>query len=168
MPDDAPQARRLVACGSPVGGLRVVIVDPHTHAEAAPGRVGEIWVAGASVGQGYWHKPDQTRRSFDAHLSDTGEGPFLRTGDLGFMREGQLYITGRLDDLIIVRGLNRYPQDIEATARRSHPLLEAGYGAAFVVDDHGCQRLVLVQEVARNGRDGFDAGAGCGSPGGAR
>jgi len=149
--NDAPQARRLVACGSPVGGLRVVIVDPHSRAEGAPGSVGEIWVAGASVGQGYWHKPGQTRRSFDARLSDTGGGPFLRTGDLGFMREGQLYVTGRLDDLIIVRGLNRYPQDIEATARGSHPLLESGYGAAFVADDHGRQRLVLVQEAASNG-----------------
>ena len=149
--NDAPQARRLVACGSPVGDLRVVIVDPHSRAEGAPGRVGEIWVAGASVGQGYWHKPGQTRHSFDARLSDTGGGPFLRTGDLGFLREGQLYVTGRLDDLIIVRGLNRYPQDIEATARGSHPLLESGYGAAFVADDHGRQRLVLVQEAARNG-----------------
>ena len=151
VPRDSPQARRLMACGPPVGGLRVVIVDPHSHAEAAPGRVGEIWVTGASVGQGYWHKPGQTRRSFDARLSDTGEGPFLRTGDLGFLREGQLYVTGRLDDLIIVRGLNRYPQDIEATARGSHPLLEAGSGAAFVADDHGRQRLVLVVEVARKG-----------------
>jgi len=149
--NDAPHARRLVACGSPVGDLRVVIVDPHSRAEGAPGRVGELWVAGASVGQGYWHKPGQTRRSFDARLSDTGGGPFLRTGDLGFMREGQLYVTGRLDDLIIVRGLNRYPQDIEATARGSHPLLESGYGAAFVADDHGRQRLVLVQEAASNG-----------------
>ena len=151
VPDDAPQARRLVACGSPIGDLRVVIVDPHSCAEAAPGRVGEIWVAGASVGQGYWHKPGQTRRFFDARLSDMSSGPFLRTGDLGFMRDGQLYVTGRLDDLIIVRGMNRYPQDIEATARGSHPLLESGYGAAFVADDHGRQRLVLVQEVARRG-----------------
>jgi acyl-CoA synthetase (AMP-forming)/AMP-acid ligase II/acyl carrier protein len=151
VPKDAPQARRLMACGPPVGGLCVVIVDPHSRAEAAPGRVGEIWVTGTSVGQGYWHKPGQTRHSFDAHLSDTGEGPFLRTGDLGFMREGQLYVTGRLDDLIIVRGLNRYPQDIEATARGSHPLLEACAGAAFVADDHGRQLLVLVQEVARKG-----------------
>ncbi|MGZ9057584.1 AMP-binding protein, partial [Methylomagnum sp.] len=153
VPDDAPQARRLVACGSPVGGHRVVIVDPHSRAEGAPGRVGEIWVAGPSVGQGYWHKPGQTRRSFDARLSDMGGGPFLRTGDLGFMREGQLYVTGRLDDLIIVRGMNRYPQDIEATARGSHPLLESGYGAAFVADGHGRQRLVLVQEVARRGEN---------------
>ena len=155
VPDDVRQARRLVACGSPVGALRVVIVDSHSHAEAAPDRVGEIWVAGASVGQGYWHKPDQTRSSFKAHLSDTGEAPFLRTGDLGFMRKGQLYITGRQDDLIIVRGLNRYPQDIEATARSSHPLLEAGYGAVFVVDDHGHRRLVLVQEATRKGEVDF-------------
>ncbi len=155
VPDDARQARRLVACGSPVGAMRVAIVDSHTRAEAAPDRVGEIWIAGASVGQGYWHKPDQTRRSFEAHLSDTGEGPFLRTGDLGFMRQGQLYVTGRLDDLIIVRGQNRYPQDIEATARRSHPLLEAGYGAAFVADDHGRRRLVLVQEATRKGEADF-------------
>jgi 8-amino-7-oxononanoate synthase len=155
VPNDAPQARRLVACGSPVDGLRVAIVDLHSGAEAAPGRVGEIWVAGASVGQGYWHKPGQTRRSFDARLSDTGEGPFLRTGDLGFMHEGHLYVTGRLDDLIIVRGLNRYPQDIEATARGSHPLLETGHGAAFVADDRGRQRLVLVQEVAHKGAVDF-------------
>jgi 8-amino-7-oxononanoate synthase len=151
VPNDAPQARRLVACGSPVGGHRVVIVDPRSRTEGTPGRVGEIWVAGASVGQGYWRKPGQTRRSFDARLSGTGEGPFLRTGDLGFLREGQLYVTGRLDDLIIVRGLNRYPQDIEATARGSHPLLESGYGAAFIADGHGRQRLVLVQEAARKG-----------------
>ena len=151
VPDDTRQARRLVACGSPVGDLRVVIVDSRTHAEAAPGSVGEIWVAGASVGQGYWHKLDDTRSSFKAHLSDTGEGPFLRTGDLGFMRKGQLYITGRRDDLIIVRGQNRYPQDIEATARASHPLLEAGYGAVFAADDHGQRRLVLVHEAMRKG-----------------
>jgi 8-amino-7-oxononanoate synthase len=155
VPNDARQAHRLVSCGSPVSATRVVIVDAHTHAEAAPDRIGEIWVAGASVGQGYWRKPDQTRRSFKAHLSDTGEGPFLRTGDLGFMLDGQLYVTGRLDDLIIVRGMNRYPQDIEATARRSHPLLEAGYGAAFVADECGHRRLVLVQEATRKGESDF-------------
>ena len=150
--DNARHAHRMVACGSPVGGQRVVIVDSQTHTETAPGHVGEIWIAGPSVGQGYWNQSDQTRQSFNARLSDTGEGPFLRTGDLGFMCDGQLYITGRREDLIIVRGLNRYPQDIEATARKSHPLLEAGYGAAFAVDDHGSQRLVLVQEVERNGQ----------------
>jgi 8-amino-7-oxononanoate synthase len=155
VPDEARPARRLVACGSPVGAHRVVIVDPQTRAEVAPDRVGEIWVAGASVGQGYWHQSDQTRSSFEARLAGTDEGPFLRTGDLGFMRQGQLYVTGRRDDLIIVRGQNRYPQDIEATARRSHPLLEVGYGAAFLVDDHGCRQLVLVQEAMRKGEVDF-------------
>jgi 8-amino-7-oxononanoate synthase len=152
LPDNARHAHRIVACGSPVGSQHMVIVDSQTHTETAPGHVGEIWIAGPSISQGYWHQSDQTRKSFNAHLSDTGEGPFLRTGDLGFMCDGQLYITGRREDLIIVRGLNRYPQDIEATARKSHPLLKAGYGAAFSVDDHGSQRLVLVQEVERNGQ----------------
>ncbi len=151
-PDGNGQARRLVACGTPVGNMRVVIVNSKTHTEAAPGCVGEIWIAGASVGQGYWQKSRLTSRSFNARLSNTGEGPFLCTGDLGFMSNGQLYITGRREDLLIVRGLNRYPQDIEATARMSHPLLEVGYGAAFAVDDHGSQRLVLVQEVKHNGK----------------
>jgi len=149
--NDAPQARSLVACGSSLEGLRAMIVEPHSRTEVAPARVGEIWVTGTSVGQGYWHNPGETSCVFDAHLCDTGEGPFLRTGDLGFMHEGQLYVTGRLDDLIIVRGLNRYPQDIEAAARGSHPLLESGYGAAFVADDHGRPRLVLVQEATRSG-----------------
>jgi 8-amino-7-oxononanoate synthase len=153
--DDPQQARRLVACGSPVGDLRVVIVDSQTHAETAADRVGEVWVAGASVGQGYWQKPEEPQSCFGSRLSDTGEGPFLRTGDLGFMHGGQLYITGRRDDLIIVRGQNRYPQDIEATARASHPLLEAGYGVIFPADDNGQPRLVLVHEATRNGQADF-------------
>jgi 8-amino-7-oxononanoate synthase len=104
---------------------------------------------------GYWHKPEQTRITFDAHLSGTGEGPFLRTGDLGFVHEGQLYVTGREDDLLIVRGLNHHPQDLESTARKSHPLLEAGFGAAFFVERQGSQCLVLVQEVPRNAETNF-------------
>jgi 8-amino-7-oxononanoate synthase len=155
VPDDANKARRLVGCGMPVGDLRVVIVDSQTCAEVVPGRVGEIWVGGASVGQGYWHAPDLTRQSFNAHLSGTGEGPFLRTGDLGFVFEGQLFVVGREDDLLIVRGLNHHPQDLEATACKSHPLLEAGLGAAFAVEDDGGQRLVLVQEIPRNGETNF-------------
>jgi 8-amino-7-oxononanoate synthase len=155
VPDGNCQARRLVACGSPVETTRVVIVNSKTNNKAAPGHVGEIWVAGASVGQGYWHNPRLTKHFFNAHLSKTGEGSFLRTGDLGFVNDGQLYITGRREDLIIIRGLNRYPQDIEATARMSHPLLEAGYGAAFAVDDHGSQRLILIQEVKNDGKMDF-------------
>ncbi|MGD0463707.1 MAG: aminotransferase class I/II-fold pyridoxal phosphate-dependent enzyme [Tepidisphaeraceae bacterium] len=155
VPDDANKARRLVGCGMPVDNLRVAIVDSQTCTEAVPGRVGEIWVAGASVGQGYWHKPELTQQIFNAHLSNTREGPFLRTGDLGFVFEGQLFVVGRQDDLLIVRGLNHHPQDLEATARKSHPLLEASLGAAFAVEDPGGQRLVLVQEVPRNGETNF-------------
>ncbi|HSW33964.1 MAG TPA: AMP-binding protein, partial [Steroidobacteraceae bacterium] len=151
LPAAAPHARRLVGCGAPVGSLRLAIVDAQTLAPAGPDRVGEIWVAGESVGQGYWRDPQQTATTFNARRSDNGDGPFLRTGDLGFVHERQLYVTGRVDDLIIVRGLNHHPQDIEATARESHPLLESGLGAAFAVDEGGRQRLVLVHEVERDG-----------------
>ena len=151
MAEGIVQTRRLVACGPPVATVRAIIVDTKTHTESVQGCVGEVWIAGASVGKGYWRNPRLTSRSFNAHLSDTGEGPFLRTGDLGFRNDGQLYVTGRCEDLIIVRGLNRYPQDIEATARNSHPLLEVGYGTAFAIDDNGRQRLVLVHEAKLNG-----------------
>lgn len=151
LPDQASGARRLVGCGAPVDGLTVAIVEPATGARAPPDRIGEIWVAGGSIGKGYWHKPDRTASTFNARLSDAGGASFLRTGDLGFMHEQQLYITGRIDDLIIIRGLNHHPQDIEATARQSHPLLVSGLGAAFSVEEGGAQRLVLVHEVVRDG-----------------
>ena len=114
-------------------------------------RIGEIWVAGDSVGNGYWRIPGKSATTFRARLDDAGTDPFLRTGDLGFMHDQQLYITGRIDDLIIVRGLNHHPQDIEATARQCHPLLAPGLGAAFAFREHGEQRLVLVHEVVREG-----------------
>ncbi len=151
LPASDPNGRRLVGCGAPVDSLDVVVVDAATLAPVAPDRAGEIWVAGESVGQGYWRDPKRTAATFHARRSDTGDGPFLRTGDLGFIHENQLYITGRIDDLIVVRGLNHHPQDIEATARACHPLLEAGLGAAFATDEHDAQRLVLVHEVERDG-----------------
>jgi 8-amino-7-oxononanoate synthase len=150
--DDAPGARHLVGCGAPVGSLRVAIVAPETHERAGADRVGEVWVAGDSIGKGYWRNPGRTAATFHARLRDAADDPYLRTGDLGFLYEQQLYITGRIDDLIIVRGLNHHPQDIEATARQSHPRLEAGLGAAFAFEEHGVQRLVLVHEVVRDGR----------------
>ncbi len=146
------KARRLASCGKPIGDTRIVIVDPDTCTTVAPDRVGEIWVAGGSVGRGYWRKPEHTRRAFNAEIRDTGEGGFLRTGDLGFVLEGEIYITGRRDDMLIVRGMNHHPQDVESTARQSHRSVESGAGAAFSVDDHSGSRLVLVQEVARNGQ----------------
>ena len=153
LPDDTPGARHLVGCGAPVGSLRVAIVAPDTGERAASNRIGEVWVAGESVGRGYWRSPGRTAATFHARLRDAGDDSFLRTGDLGFMHEQQLYITGRIDDLIIVRGLNHHPQDIEATARQSHVLLASGLGAAFAFEANGAKRLVLVHEVTRQGSD---------------
>lgn len=139
-------SRVFVGCGGMAPGLKVVIVDPETLAPCAPDRVGEIWVSGPSVAHGYWRKPAETEQTFAAYL-DTGEGPFLRTGDLGFLDRGQLFVTGRWKDLIIIRGSNHYPQDLEHTVERSHRALRPACGAAFSVDVDGTERLVIVQEV---------------------
>ncbi|HEX8720045.1 MAG TPA: condensation domain-containing protein, partial [Pyrinomonadaceae bacterium] len=141
--------RTLVSCGRTLGGTRAVVVAPDTLEECADGRVGEVWVAGPSVAEGYWNRPAQTEETFGARLARTGEGPFLRTGDLGFRHEGSLYVTGRLKELLIIRGGNHYPQDIELTAERSHAALRPGSGAAFSVEVRGEERLVVVQEVQR-------------------
>ncbi|HEU4595256.1 MAG TPA: amino acid adenylation domain-containing protein, partial [Pyrinomonadaceae bacterium] len=142
-----PGARALVGCGRPVPGQEVVIVSEESSAECAPEEVGEVWVAGPSVARGYWNRPAETESTFGARLAGTGAGPYLRTGDLGFMHDGELFITGRLKDLIIVRGLNHYPQDIELTVERAHPSLRPAGGAAFSVEAAGEERLVVVQEV---------------------
>jgi acyl-CoA synthetase (AMP-forming)/AMP-acid ligase II len=112
-----------------------------------PGDIGEVWVAGPSVAAAYWGQPEQTRRTFAAHLADTGEGPFLRTGDLGLLHDGELFVTGRIKDLLILRGRNLYPQDLERTAERSHPDLCPGSGAAFSVEAEGQERLVIAYEA---------------------
>ena len=139
-------SRVLVGCGGIAPDLKVAIVDPETLAPCARDRVGEIWVSGPSVARGYWRKPAETEQAFGAHLA-TGEGPFLRTGDLGFLDRGQLFVTGRLKDLIIIRGSNHYPQDLEHTVERSHRALRPACGAAFSIDVDGAEQLVIVQEV---------------------
>ena len=141
--------REAVSCGQVWESERVLIVDPKTQRRCEDGTESEIWVAGPHVAQGYWRRPDDTREAFEAYLTDTGEGPFLRTGDLGYLVDGQLYITGRLKELIILHGKNHYPQDIEATVAASHPLLRRGCGAAFSVDVTGREELVVFQEVER-------------------
>ena len=141
----------LVGCGSARGDLKICIVDPETLAPCPPGRIGEIWVAGPSVAEGYWRRPQETAESFRAFTSD-GDGPFLRTGDLGFLDGGELFVTGRLKDLIVIRGLNHYPQDIELTVARCHPALAPDAGAAFSIDVAGEERLVVAQEVRRHSR----------------
>jgi amino acid adenylation domain-containing protein len=144
-------ARGLVGCGRPWMEQRIAVVEPESGHPVDEGQVGEIWISGPSVAQGYWDRPEATERDFRARLAgppeDPGEGSFLRTGDLGFLRGGELFVTGRLKDLLIVRGRNLYPQDIERTAEESHPALRPGCGAAFAVESDGEERLVLVQEL---------------------
>jgi acyl-CoA synthetase (AMP-forming)/AMP-acid ligase II len=135
---------------------RVVVVSPEILIECAPDEVGEIWVSSKSVALGYWNRPDETAHTFGAHLSDTGEGPFLRTGDLGFINDGELFITGRLKDLIIIRGRNHYPQDIELSVERSHAALRPAGGAAFSIEAEGEERLVIVHEVQPRQRPDFE------------
>jgi acyl-CoA synthetase (AMP-forming)/AMP-acid ligase II len=147
----AKSARPLVGCGRSAPDQRIAIVDPTTRRPCAAGQVGEIWVSGPSVAAGYWGQPAATEETFRARLADSGEGPFLRTGDLGFLSEEELFVTGRLKDLIIIRGRNHHPEDIELTVAESHPDLRPGCGTAFGVEHDGEERLVVVQEArARN------------------
>src|SRR6185369_8297650 len=147
----AEDRRSLIGCGRPWMGHQVLIVDPETQEPCSPARVGEIWITGPSVARGYWNRPEETRRDFEARLSikDHNQISYLRTGDLGFFHDGNLFITGRLKDLIIVRGRNFYPQDIEYTVESCHPLLRPGCGAAFSITVADEERVVIVQEVDR-------------------
>ena len=141
--------RPVLSCGQAWENERVLIVDPKTQQRCSEGTEGEIWIAGPHVAKGYWRRPDETHAVFGAHLSDDSAGPFLRTGDLGYLKAGELYITGRLKELIILHGKNHYPQDIEATVAASHPLLRQDCGAAFSVEVTGREELVVFQEVKR-------------------
>ncbi|HEY4760899.1 MAG TPA: aminotransferase class I/II-fold pyridoxal phosphate-dependent enzyme, partial [Thermoguttaceae bacterium] len=142
-------AKILVGCGQNLPDQRIVIADPDSLRTCPPDRIGEIWVHGPSMAQGYWKQPEASKATFQAKLRDTGEGPFLRTGDLGFMLDGELFVTGRIKDLIIVHGVNYYPQDIERTVQQSHARLRPDAGAAFTIETHGQEQLVIVQEVER-------------------
>lgn len=144
--------RALVGCGQTMPDQQIVIADPNRLTRMPAGQVGEVWVSGPSVAQGYWQRTDETEQTFRAYLQDTGEGPFLRTGDLGFTHDGELFVTGRLKDLVIVRGCNHYPQDIEATVAKSHPGVRAGWGAAFTVEEGPEQKLVIILELERRQR----------------
>jgi len=146
--------RMLVSCGRPWRDGKVAIVDPESLTRTRPNQIGEVWVGGPHVAQGYWKRAEETEKTFRAYMADTKEGPFLRTGDLGVMKDGELYVTGRLKDLIIIDGRNHYPQDIEQTVEKSHPALRAGCCAAFAVDLEGEERLVIMAELdPRHGAD---------------
>jgi 8-amino-7-oxononanoate synthase len=139
----------LVGCGHEGSGQQTTLVDQHSGAPCVAGGVGEIWVAGPSVARGYWKRPKETAHTFRARVPQHGGEPFLRTGDTGFWHGGVLFVTGRLKDLIVIRGRNHHPHDIELSVERSHPALRPGCGAAFSVDVAGEEKLVVVHEVER-------------------
>src|ERR1700674_3844928 len=165
LPAADPASRTLVSCGSAWLGQELAIVDPATMTRCAGGKVGEVWVRGPSIAQGYWQRPVETAETFDGRLSreperpaaaaamEQDQSPFLRTGDLGFLDGGELFVAGRLKDLIIIRGRNLYPQDIELTVERSHPSLRPGCGAAFSIELGQEERLVVVHEHERTADD---------------
>jgi acyl-CoA synthetase (AMP-forming)/AMP-acid ligase II len=160
-PQNRADVQSLVGCGRAIGDERIAIVDPDSAIPLAAGEIGEIWVAGPNVARGYWRNPEASAATFGATMAGDSGGRWLRTGDLGFLDEsGELYITGRLKDIIIIRGANHYPQDIENTVQQAHPALRPHGGAAFAVpDETGAERLVVVQEIERTWRQRIDIAA---------
>ena len=144
-----PGTKALVSAGYPWLDGKIAIINPDSLRECQPNQIGEIWYSGSSVGQGYWQLPEKTQQTFQANLNGA---QYLRTGDLGFVSDGELYITGRLHDVLVFWGLNHYPQHIEQTIEQCHPALKANCGAAFSVEVGGKARLVIVQEIERTHR----------------
>ncbi|MCK4725463.1 MAG: AMP-binding protein, partial [Anaerolineales bacterium] len=144
---DDELCQNFVSCGPALPGLDITIVDPDTLARCPPDQVGEIWVSGPSIAQGYWKRPEETEKTFMGHLPDAEGKSFLRTGDLGFFKDGMLFVTGRLKNLIIIRGSNYYPQDIELTTQQSHPALQPDGGAVFSIPIDDEEQLVVVHEL---------------------
>lgn len=148
--DDEDNGRELVGCGRTHLEQEVVIVDPETCRRAPQGHIGEIWVSGHSVAMGYLNKTRQTEQTFHGYLRDTGKGPYLRTGDLGFIHDDDLFVSGRLKDLLIIGGINHYPTDIELTVEQCHAAVRENSVAAITVDVDGGERLVIVAEIDRH------------------
>lgn len=143
----APDARRAVSCGKPGSDHRIIAVNPETFTQCSPDQVGELWVQGPSVPACYWGLEEESAATFGARLADTGEGPFLRTGDLGFVADGEIYVTGRLKDMIIIAGRNHYPSDIELTVQQSGAPVRMGACAAVSETLNGLEELVIIAEV---------------------
>ena len=150
--DHSSEFVEFISCGRTPDGLKVAIVDPKTLKERQEGEVGEILISGPSIAKGYWNNAEKTKSCFGIQLSNNGQEGFCHTGDLGFVDDGELYVTGRLKDLIILRGKNHYPQDIEQTAGTSHPGLAPDSVGVFTIEEDGQQQLIIVQEIDR-GRD---------------
>jgi len=146
---EGEEERFLTACGFPWMGMSVTIINPETRQPSPINEIGEIWVKGGSVAQGYWNKPEETRNTFQAYIEGTDNGPWLRTGDLGFIHEGQLYVSGRLKDLIIIRGSNFFPNDIEHSVENCHEAIRKDSSAVFSTDIDGEEKLILLAEIER-------------------
>lgn len=150
-------AIEIVNCGRTWCDHRVLIVNPETLISCEEGKIGEIWAQGKTIAKGYWEKTEVTESTFNAYTANTNEGPFLRTGDLGFFCGGELYVSGRLKDILIIRGLNHYPQDVELTAFESNEALMPNGAAAFSVQKGGDELLIIILEVKRTFLRKFDA-----------
>ncbi|MGL5795607.1 MAG: fatty acyl-AMP ligase, partial [Waterburya sp.] len=146
---DQPNSKAVVSCGHTWLGDEIIIVDTENKIECASDRVGEIWAAGKGIGIGYWQREEQTQGTFQAILADNSNKTYLRTGDLGFIKDGELYITGRIKDMMILWGRNHYPQHIEETVETCHPALRLNHGAAFSVEVNGEEQLVIAHEINR-------------------
>ena len=144
-----PNAKAVVSCGHTWLGDEIIIVNPDTKVECASDEVGEIWATGAGIGKGYWRKEEQTEATFRATLASNPDKTYLRTGDLGFIQDGELYITGRIKDMMILWGRNHYPQHIEETVESCHPALRPNHGAAFSIEVNGEEQLVIAHEINR-------------------
>ena len=142
-------ATQIVSCGKPLAGLTVKIVEPERHLALEDGRIGEIWIAGGSKCPGFWNNPELTMKLFHARLVDDSpyDDGYLRTGDMGFMHDGELFVCGRIKDMIILRGQNYYPQDIEAVVEKSSGLIRANCVAAFQINEDSEPALAIVAEV---------------------
>ncbi|MBW4514614.1 MAG: AMP-binding protein [Timaviella obliquedivisa GSE-PSE-MK23-08B] len=159
---------QVVSCGQGLSDQELQIVHPETLQVLPDGQVGEIWVAGTSVAMGYWNREEETSKTFRMTLLNSkglnnGGKSFLRTGDLGFLEGNELFVTGRLKDLLIIRGMNYYPQDIEKIVKNCHPSVSLNSGAAFTVRVEGVEQLVVMQEVNRTALNGLNANEVVGS-----
>ena len=148
--NEKQESRTLVGCGQGLPDTRVLIVDPSSRQPCEPNEVGEIWVSGPGVAKGYWKREEDTHETFVAGPIEESDEVYLRTGDLGFVADNELYVAGRLKDLIIVRGANHYPQDIEWSVERAHPGFRPGCGAAFAIERDGEECVVITHELERS------------------
>jgi acyl-CoA synthetase (AMP-forming)/AMP-acid ligase II len=157
---DEGDCQAIVGCGRALVDERIAIIDPETRMRLGPNNIGEIWVAGANAAQGYWGDPVATEKVFAARIAGESNDKWLRTGDLGFLDDsGEVFVTGRIKDLIIIRGANHYPQDIEDTVQSSDPALRRHAGAAFAISNGDAdERLIVVQEVERAQRNQINTG----------